>query len=107
MRLYIFMGVILALLILLIYIKFKKGEPLQKLWHYIAAICVAIFFTYISKTIFVHKPIFILHLALLVLSWGSVFYYIFKDRLILWFLLSPLASTLFFFVEAIFFREHG
>ncbi len=107
MRLYIFLALILTVLLLILYIKFKKGEKGQNLLHFLSAIAVAMFFTYISKTIIVHKPIFIVHLALLLLSWGSVFYYVIKEKLILWFLLAPLATTLFFFIEALFFREHG
>ena len=80
---------------------------MKQIAKYAAAVGAAIFFTYVSKVILVHKPLFIVHLTLVLLSWVGVFYYLFKDRLILWFLLSPLATTLFFIFEALFFREHG
>ncbi len=107
MKLYILMALILLAAIIVLYIRYRKTGRLETLLHYGGAIAVAIFFTYVSKVILVHKPIFIIHLALLFLSWIAVFYYLFKDRLMLWFLLSPLATTLFFLFEALFFREHG
>jgi len=101
------MALILLAAILLIFMKYRKtGDP-KILLRYTAAIGVAVFFTYISKMIIVHKPVFIVHLALLFLSWIGVFYYLFKERLILWFLLAPTATTLFFIFEALFFRENG
>jgi len=107
MRLYIAMALVLLAAILLLYMKYRKTGDIKQLLRYVAAIGVAMFFTYISKLILVHKPIFIVHLALLFLSWIGVFYYLFKERLILWFLLAPLATTLFFIFEALFFRENG
>ena len=107
MRLYIFMALVLLAVILLLYIKYRETGDSKLLLRYAGAVGIAVFFTYVSKVIFVHKPVFIVHLALLFLSWIGVFYYLFKDRLILWFLLSPLATTLFFVIEALFFREHG
>jgi hypothetical protein len=101
------MALIFLTLILLLYVRYQKTKDIKVILHYSGAIAAALFFTYISKVIFVHKPVFIIHLALVLLSWIAVFYYIFKERLILWFLLSPLLTTLFFIVEALFFREHG
>ena len=101
------MALILLAAILLLFMKYRKtGDP-KILLRYAAAIGVAVFFTYISKMIIVHKPVFIVHLALLFLSWIGVFYYLFKERLILWFLLAPTVTTLFFIFEALFFRENG
>ena len=107
MRLYILLALILVALLLLIYMKYQKEKDFSQILRYLGVIAIALFFTYISKMIIVHKPIFIIHLAFLILSWAGVFYYVVKEKLILWFLLAPLATTLFFVFEAIFFRKHG
>lgn len=107
MRLYIFLALLLVIAILILYFRYQKEHDFKKLLSYGAALALVIFFTYFSKVILVHKPVFIVHLALLILSWIGLLLYIVKDRLIWWFILAPGATTLFFIIEALFFREHG
>lgn len=107
MKLYFFLALILVAVSIIIYVKYKKSEDTKELLHNLAAISLVIFFTYVSKVIFVHKPIFIVHLAFVILSWGSLFFYLVKRKLNLWFLLSPAVTTIIFVIMALFFREHG
>ena len=107
MRLYIFLALLLVMVILFLYFRYKEEQDPKKLLSYGAVLVIVIFFTYFSKVILVHKPVFIVHLALLILSWIGLLLYIVKDRLIWWFILAPGATTLFFIIEALFFREHG
>ena len=107
MKLYILMALVLLIVLIVLYIKYQKTGDSKLLLQYAGVIGTAVFFTYASKVILVHKPLFVVHLALVLLSWIAVFLYLFKERLILWFLLSPLVTTLFFIIEALFFREHG
>jgi len=107
MRLYIIMALILALTVSLLYWRYRRNPDIGQLLRDTGIVAVAIFFTYIGKMILVHKPIFIVHLAFVMLSWFAVYLYLLKERLNLWFLLAPAATTLFFIIEALFFREHG
>ena len=107
MKLYLLLALLLLAVLAGIWLKYRKTHDTHQLLKYAAAIAAVLFFSYAGRYIFIHKPVFIVHLALLLLSWMGLFFYLFKDRLILWWLLAPLATTLFFIVEAIFFREHG
>jgi hypothetical protein len=104
---YLFLSILLLVVIFLVYLSYKKSGNSSKLIRSVGFIAMVIFFTYISKVIFIHKPLFIIHLALVILSWGGLFFYLIKDRLYLWMILSPLFSTLFFFAMALFFKENG
>ncbi len=107
MKLYFFMALILVAVSIIIYLKYQKTKDIKEIVRYFGVIAIVIFFTYVSKIIFVHKPIFIVHLAFVILSWIALFYYLFKQKLNLWFLLSPALTTILFVIIALFFREHG
>ncbi len=104
---YFVLALIVAILIFSIYILYKKGIGKKELVMRIGLSIALIFFTYVSKTIFIHKPIFVLHLALLILSWIYLFKYIFKGELNIWMILSPAVTTALFFSVALFFRENA
>jgi hypothetical protein len=104
---YFTIAVLLLLVILLIYYRYKKSDNPKQLIQSIMFVGIVLFFTYISKVIIVHKPIFVLHLALVILSWIGLFLYLVKNRLQLWMVLAPLASTILFFAMALFFRENA
>jgi hypothetical protein len=107
MRLYFLMALLLAFLLFYLYFRYRREKDLLQIGRYLAAIGIAVFFTYMSKMVLVHKPVFVVHLALLILSWIGVFFYLFRERLIWWLLLAPSVTTLFFIFEALFFRENG
>ncbi len=102
---------ILALLILIVivsvYYNYKKRNDPKWLLKSITFVLATLFFTYISKAIIVHKPIFVLHLALVMLSWAGLFFYLLKNKLNLWMIFAPLFSTLLFFTMALLFREYA
>jgi len=107
MKMYIFLSILLLVVIFLLYLSYKKSGDKSKLIKSLGFVAVVLFFTYVSKVIFVHKPLFIVHLALVMLSWFGLFVYLVKDKLQLWMILSPLFSTLFFFAMALFFKENS
>lgn len=105
--LYFLLALLLLIVIVSLYYGYQKSSDPQWLLRGIFYVIAVLFFTYISKVILVHKPIFVLHLALVILSWIGLFGYLFKSRLNHWMLFAPLVSTLFFFAMALFFREHA
>ncbi len=107
MKIYFLSALIITVFLVIIYLKYQKTKDTKQILGYFAAAFAVIFFTYAGKVIFVHKPIFIFHLAFLILSWGALFYYVFKDKLNLLFLLSPAITTVSFIIIALFFSEHG
>jgi hypothetical protein len=104
---YFLLALLLLIVIGLIYRKFIKSDNPKYLLKSVILLFLVLFFTYISKVIIIHKPLFVLHLAFVMLSWIGLFFYLVKDKLNLWMILSPLASTLFFIAMALFFKENG
>ena len=104
---YFVLAILLLLVVVSIYFSYKKSRDKKQLLKSIGFVMAVLFFTYISKAIIVHKPIFVLHLALVMLSWSGLFLYLVKDRLRLWMILAPLVSTILFFAMALFFRENA
>jgi len=104
---YFLLALLLLVVIGILYRKYTQLNDPKYLIKSIGLLFIVMFFTYISKVIIIHKPLFVLHLAFVMLSWIGLFYYLVKDRLNLWMLLSPLASTLFFIAMALFFKENG
>jgi len=104
---YFVLAILLLLVVVSIYYSYQKSNDPKQLLKSIAFVVAVLFFTYISKVIIVHKPVFVLHLALVMLSWSGLFLYLVKDRLRLWMIFAPLASTVLFFAMALFFRENA
>jgi len=104
---YFISALILALLIFTLYIKYKTNMDKKEILMRVFLSVVVLFLTYISKAIFIYKPIFILHLALLILAWMYLFRYIVKDKLNIWIILSPALTTVLFFSIALFFKENA
>ncbi len=107
MKLYILLALIFTVVMFLVYMRYQKEHDTKQLLRYAAAVVAVVFFTYVSKIILVHKPLFIIHLASLFLSWFALLQYLVKKQLNWWFLMAPALTTLFFVIEALFFREHG
>ena len=104
---YFLLALLLLIVMGLLYRKYTQANNPKYLLKSIGLLLLVLFFTYISKVIIIHKPVFVLHLAFVMLSWIGLFFYLVKDKLNLWMILSPLASTLFFFAMALFFKENG
>jgi len=58
-----------------------------------------------SKYIRIYLPLFVLHLLLLVIAWGSYYLYLFGRKRQLLLILLPLASILLFFGAGLFFAD--
>ena len=104
---YLIIAFILLSITLSIYYSYKKSNDQKRVLMSITLVLSVLFFTYISKVIIIHKPIFVLHLALMIISWIGLFLYLVKNRLQLWMILAPAVSTSLFFAIALFFRENA
>jgi hypothetical protein len=104
---YTLLALFVVLLITIVYYKSDKFGDKYLLLKYTFVISIGIFFTYISKVLFIHKPIFIVHLALVFVSWYGIFNYIKKERFNYLQIFSPALTSLLFFILAIFFKEYA
>ncbi len=104
---YLILSLALVAIFLLIYFKSDRFKDRNFLIKSILVISIAIFFTYISKVIFIHKPIFIVHLALVFISWHGALNFIRKNQFSYFLIFAPAVTTVLFFILAIFFRDHA
>ncbi len=104
---YFLLSISLLILFLLVYYRYKKLKDKRELFGSIFYILVAIFFTYFLKVVYLHKALFVFHLAALILSWSGVFLYLIKGRKNLFMIFAPSITALFFILGALFFREFG
>ncbi|OQX74099.1 MAG: hypothetical protein B6D59_03455 [Campylobacteraceae bacterium 4484_4] len=89
-----------------LYFRYRDSYDLRYLATGAGWIILALFFTYATKILFVYKPILVLHLALLILSWTGVVKYITQKKAIWPLLLAPSVSLILFVTIALFFREN-
>ncbi len=104
---YISLALILVAIFVFIYFKSDRFKDRDFLLKSLMVIIVPIFFTYISKVIFIHKPIFIVHLALLILSWFASLNFIRKNQFNYLLIFAPAVTTIIFFILAMFFKEYA
>ena len=104
---YLIIAFLLLIITLSIFYNYKKRNDKKRVLMSITLVLSVLFFTYISKVIIIHKPIFVLHLALMIISWTGLFLYLVKNRLQLMMILAPVVSTSLFFTIALFFRDNA
>lgn len=88
-----------------LWLKFRRTRNWKQLFLGAGMIAVTLFFTIFTKTMLVYKPLMVVHLALSLLAWWGVMLYLWRERLVLWALLSPLVTLLLFFATAYLFNE--
>ncbi len=105
----IYLIVALALIIVVstIVYSYKKEHDNQKMILSTVLLIALLIFTYASKILLIYVPIFVLHLALLIMGWRYYSRYLFQHRLNLYWVLSPMISIILFIAVSLFFRENG
>ena len=107
MKLYFLLALLFVTVAIMLYLYYRKEQNKTQLMRYIGVTILVVFYTYMSKVLFIHKPLFVIHLALLLLSYSTLLNYLIRRKLNLWFLFSPAFTTLFFIIEALVFKEFG
>ncbi len=105
MALYLLAGVFLLLLAFLLIRAYRVDRSFSTLFIGAALIAAALFYSGFTRSMIVYKPIMVLHIALTLYSWYSVFLYLVKRRIDLYGILSPLGSIALFFLVAYYFKE--
>ncbi len=105
----IYLIVALALIIVVstIVYSYKKDHNNQKMILSTVLLIILLISTYASKVLLIYVPIFVLHLALLIMGWRYYSRYLFQHKLNIYWILSPLLSIILFIAISIFFRENG
>ncbi len=105
--LYLLIALLLLSIMIVLFRTYKRSHDRKKLFLSLALFSLLLLLSYTSKILFLYKPLFILHLALLLTAWWHYYRYIFKDTLIRYWIFSPLLSVALFILIALFFRENG
>ncbi|SFV58907.1 hypothetical protein MNB_SV-6-1103 [hydrothermal vent metagenome] len=82
----------------LIALNFYRTKGWKKLSISLAIFTIVLIFVGLSPMVRTVVPIFIAHLLLIVIAWGGVLYYIFRTKLYLPVILSPLATIALFLI---------
>ncbi len=93
-------GMILVTLAM-IFLQYKRGRDGKKLLLSLGSFAVVITLAVMGNLTRPVIPLFIAHLVLLVLAWGSVLWYILRDRFYWWLILSPIVTIVLFLVMEI------
>ena len=96
-----------ALLILAIFatlgiilFQYKKNKDLKKLFISLATFAMMITFVLLGNLTRPVMPIFIVHIMLIIVSWGGIILYLAKGKYYWWFIFSPVVTIgLFLLLE--------
>ncbi len=64
-----------------------------------------LFMSGFSRYLRIYSPLFFLHISLLIIAWGSYYLYLFEGTRRIYFIFSPLISTLLFFATGFLFGD--
>jgi len=86
--------IILTILItlLIVFLTYKKDKNLKKLFISIASFGFIITMAVVGNLTRSIIPIYIAHMILILIAWGTMFMYIFKNKYCWWWLLAPLLT---------------
>lgn len=104
---YLIVAIALIVIVSTIVYSYKKEHNNKKVLLSTVLLVILLIFTYASKILLIYKPIFVLHLALLIMSWRNYSRYLFQNTLNLYWILVPLVSIVLFIAISLFFRENG
>lgn len=94
------MKAILVLIILatlaIIFLQYKRGKDSKKLLISLVSFAIIVSLGIAGNLTRPVIPIFIAHLVLLVAAWGSLMWYVVRDRYYWWIILSPIATIVLF-----------
>ncbi len=96
------MKAVLVLIVLatlaMIFLQYKRRREGKKLLLSIGSFATIVSLAIAGNLTRSVPPIFFAHLVLLVLAWGALVWYMVRDRLYWWLILSPLATIILFVV---------
>ncbi len=107
MMIYLIVAGALIIIVSTIVYGYKKNHDNKKMILSTVLLISLLIFTYASKILLIYKPMFVLHLALLIMGWRYYSRYLFQNILNIYWILAPLASIVLFIAISLFFRENG
>jgi len=90
--------IIIAILVTftIVFLKYKKDKNLRKLLITIASFTFIISMAVVGNLTRPVIPIYITHMILIIIAWGSMFMYIFKNKYCWWWLVAPVLTIVLF-----------
>ncbi len=109
MKLYLlFFGVALVVFLAvlgMIYYRYTKEKDKKGALFSIFFLVFLIGVTLFGKYLLIYKPLFVLHMILLVFGWIELFRYVFTKRANFYLLFSPFGTIVLFFVIGLIFAD--
>lgn len=92
--------IILAILatLALIFFQYKKNKNLKKLFITLMTFAVIISLAVVGNLTRPVMPIYLAHMILVILAWGGLMMYVFKDKYYWWLIFSPIITIGLFLV---------
>ena len=92
----------------IVFLKYEKDKNLKKLLITIASFGFIISMAIVGNLTRPVIPIYITHMILILIAWGSVFMYVFRNKYCWWWLVAPvLTIVLFLGLEFVGGSAHG
>jgi len=90
--------IIIAILITfaIVFLRYKKDKNVKKLLITIASFGFIISLAVVGNLTRAVIPIYITHMILILIAWGSMFMYIFKHKYCWWWILAPVLTIVLF-----------
>ncbi len=107
MMIYLIVAIALIIVVSTIIYSYKKEHDKKRVALSTILLTILLICTYASKVLLIYKPIFVLHLALLITGWRYYSRYLFQHKLNIYWILSPTISIVLFIAISLFFRENG
>jgi len=86
--------IVLAILITLgsIFFQFKRNKDMKKLLISLATFIAILSLAFMGAITRQVMPIFLAHIVLVIISWGTLFVYMIRDRYYWWVIFSPVLT---------------
>ena len=82
----------------IIFFQYHRNRDLKKLLIAITTLAVIIVFSIVGNVTRPVMPIFIAHMMLIIVSWGGLILYLFKEKYYWWVIFSPVVTIALFLV---------
>ena len=102
--------IILAILLTIgiIFLKYSRDKNLKKLFVSLITFVVIVSLSVVGNLTRPVMPLFVAHEILIIIAWGALFMYVFKEKYCWWWFVSPLVTIgLFLLLEFLEGSRHG
>ena len=82
----------------IIFFQFKRYRDIKKLFISLATLAAIIAFLVVGNVTRPVMPIFLAHIMLIIVSWGGLLFYLFKERYYCWIIFSPAVTIGLFLI---------